>query len=137
MKAFKLDNEPKIASGFTTPDGYFDTFSAKLLTQLPKQEPKVISIFRVTKAWYYAAVAILILMLSVPLYNQFASHKEEVDSATLEEYLAYNSNLSEDEIVNLLDKEDLEKMKVEFNVQDKEIEDALDSNTNLEQYILD
>jgi hypothetical protein len=27
MKAFKLENEPKIESGFKTPDHYFDNFS--------------------------------------------------------------------------------------------------------------
>ena len=45
MKKFNLENEPKITSGFTIPDGYFDTFSDKILAQLPKQDPKVVSIF--------------------------------------------------------------------------------------------
>ena len=41
MKPFKLDNEPKITSGFTMPEGYFDSFTDKVLTQLNKEEPKV------------------------------------------------------------------------------------------------
>lgn len=137
MKDFKLDNEPKITSGFTTPDGYFDTFSEKVLAQLPEQEWKVISIFSSKKTWYYAAVAILILMLSVPIYTKYSNQQEEIDSATLENYLAYQSNISEEEIVNLLQQEDLDKMKLEFNVDDAAIEDALNSNSNLEQYIID
>ena len=137
MKDFKLNNEPKLTSGFTTPEGYFDTFSHKVLAQLPKQEPKVISIFSSKKMWYFAAAAVAILLLSVPLYNQYASNTEEVDAVTLENYLASNNTISEDEIANLLDKEDLEKMKIDFNIQDKEIEEVLDTNSNLEQYILD
>lgn len=137
MKDFKLDNEPKITSGFTTPDGYFDTFSEKVLAQLPEQERKVISIFSSKKTWYYAAVAILILMLSVPIYTKYSNQQEEIDSATLENYIAYQSNISEEEIVNLLQQEDLDKMKLEFNVDDAAIEDALNSNSNLEQYIID
>ncbi len=137
MKDFKLDNEPKITSGFTIPDGYFDTFSEKVLAQLPKQEPKVISIFSSRKTWYYAAAAILILMLSVPIYTKYSTQQEEIDSATLENYIAYQSNISEEEIVNLLQQEDLDKMKLEFNVDDAAIEDALNSNSNLEQYIID
>lgn len=137
MKDFKLDNEPKITSGFTTPDGYFDTFSEKVLAQLPEQEWKVISIFSSKKTWYYAAVAILILMLSVPIYTKYSNQQEEIDSATLENYIAYQSNISEEEIVNLLQQEDLDKMKLEFNVDDAAIEDALNSNSNLEQYIID
>lgn len=137
MKDFKLDNEPKITSGFTTPDGYFDTFSEKVLAQLPEQERKVISIFSSKKTWYYAAAAILILMLSVPIYTKYSNQQEEIDSATLENYIAYQSNISEEEIVNLLQQEDLDKMKLEFNVDDAAIEDALNSNSNLEQYIID
>ena len=137
MKNFKLGNEPKITSGFTTPDGYFDTFSEKVLTQLPKQEPKVISIFSSKKVWYFAVAAILILMLSVPLFTKYSTQQEEIDTATLENYIAYQSNISEEEIVNLLEQDDLDKMKLDFNIDDATIEDALKSNSNLEQYLID
>jgi hypothetical protein len=137
MKEFKLDNEPKITSGFITPDGYFDTLSNKILAQLPKQEPKIISLFSYRKTWYYAVAAILILMLSIPLFTKYSTNTEEIDNTTLENYLAYQSTISEEEIVKLLEQEDLDKMKIEFNIQDKDIEDALYSNKNLEQYIID
>ena len=75
-------------------------------------------------------------MLSIPLYTKFSTHQEEIDTATLENYLAYQSTISEDEIVNLLEQKDLDKMKMELNVDDAAIEDALKSNTNLEQYII-
>ena len=136
MKDFKLDNEPKITSGFITPDGYFDTFPDKVLEQLPKQEPKVISIFS-RKTWYFAAAAVLILMLSIPLYNNYSTQQEEIDSATLENYIAYQSTISEEQIVDLLEQEDLDKMKLDFNIDDAAIEDALNTNSNLEQYIID
>jgi len=137
MNDFKLDNEPRISSGFTTPDGYFDSFSEKVLVQLPKQEPKVISIFSSKKTWYYAAAAALVLMLSIPLYTKYATNNEEVDDATLENYLAYHSTISEDEIVDLMNQEDLDKMKMELNVDDAAIEETLKSNSNLEEYIID
>jgi cell division protein FtsL len=137
MKNFNLGNEPKVTSGFTTPDGYFDTFSEKVLTQLPKQEPKVISIFSYKKVWYFAAAAVLILMLSIPLFTKYSTQQEEIDSATLENYIAYQSNISEEEIVNLLEQDDLDKMKLDFNIDDTAIEDALKSNSNLEQYLID
>ena len=137
MKNFNLGNEPKITSGFTTPDGYFDKFSEKVLAQLPKQETKVISIFSSKKVWYFAAAAVLILMLSIPLFNKYSSQQEEIDSATLENYIAYQSNISEEEILNLLEQDDLDKMKLDFNIDDAAIEDALKSNSNLEQYLID
>ncbi|WP_162128142.1 hypothetical protein [Flavobacterium phycosphaerae] len=137
MNNFKLDNEPKITSGFKAPEGYFDAFSDKVLMQLPKQESKVISIFSSRKRWYYVAASVIVLLISIPLYHQYVLNQESVDATVLEDYLAYNTSVSEDEIVNLLDKEDLEKMKVDFNLQDKDIEEVLESNSNLEQYILD
>lgn len=137
MKNFNLGNEPKITSGFTTPDGYFDTFSEKVLAQLPKQETKVISIFSSKKVWYFASAAILILMLSIPLFTKYSTQQEEIDTATLENYIAYQSNISEEEIVNLLEQDDLDKMKLDFNIDDATIEDALKSNSNLEQYLID
>jgi hypothetical protein len=137
MKNFNLGNEPKITSGFTTPDGYFDTFSEKVLAKLPKQEPNVISIFSSKKVWYFAAAAVLILMLSIPLFTKYSNQQEEIDSETLENYIAYQSNISEEEIVNLLEQDDLDKMKLDFNIDDATIEDALKSNSNLEQYLID
>ena len=137
MKEFKLDYDAKITSGFKTPDGYFDTLSDKILAELPNEEPKVISLFSSRKTWYYAVAAILVLMLSIPLYTEYSTQTEEIDTATLENYLAYQSTISEEEIVNLLEQEDLDKMKIELNIEDKEIEDALYSNNNLEQYIID
>lgn len=137
MKDFKLDNEPKISSGFTVPDGYFDTFPARLLTPSPTPETKVISIFKSGKSWYFAAAAVLFILLSVPLWYTYNANTEKVETAALEDYLANQSSISEDEIVNLLDKEDLEKMKVDFKLEDKAIEEVLEANANLEQYILD
>ena len=136
MKNFKLENEPKITPGFTIPEGYFDSFSEKVVTQLPKQESKVISIFKTKKKWYFAVAAILILMLSIPIYTNLSTQQDEIDSVTLENYIVYHATITEDEIVNLLEPEDLERMKLEFNIDDIYIEDILKSNTNLEEYLI-
>lgn len=136
MKNFKLENEPKITPGFTIPEGYFDSFSEKVVTQLPKQESKVISISKTKKIWYFAVAAILILMLSIPIYTNLSTQQDEIDSVTLENYIAYHTTITEDEIVNLLEQEDLERMKLELNIDDVDIEDILKSNTNLEEYLI-
>jgi len=36
-----------------------------------------------------------------------------------------------------LEQDDLDKMKLDFNIDDATIEDALKSNSNLEQYLID
>jgi len=136
MKTFKLDNEPKIKSGFTTPDHYFDNFSEKVMQQLPENEPKIISIFAKRKTWLYAAAAILIIALAVPMYLTFNTHSSEIDDATIENYITYQSNVSDTDLVNLLDEEDIQKINVEMDIEDFSIENELSVNKNLEQYIL-
>lgn len=139
MNHFKLDNEPKITSGFTTPEGYFDSFSDKVLAKLPSSSDKEVKVFSISKSrkpWYYAAAAIIILALSIPIYNRFVTNTHEIDSASLENYLAYHP-VSDDVIVDLLDQEDIDKMALELNVDDTVIEEVLKSNSNLEEYIID
>lgn len=137
MKDFKLDNEPKISSGFTTPSGYFDSFPEKVLAQISQEEPKVVSIFDSRRNWYFAAAAVVTLMLSIPVYNTYRLQWLEIDTATLENYIAYNSTISQEQIIDLLEQEDLDKIKLELNIDDATIEDALQSNTNLEDYLID
>ena len=110
MNDFKLDNEPKIKSGFQIPENYFDTFSEKVMNQLPKEEPKVVSLWDRNKRWIYSAAAVLVLSLTIPLANQFQSTSTEVattETNEIENYLAYHASLSDEEIIKLLDKEDI------------------------------
>jgi hypothetical protein len=135
MNDFKLDNEPKITSGFTVPENYFENFSEKVMLQLPKQEPKVISIWEKNKRWLYATAAVVVLSLSIPIMNVIKNDSDEVNATEVENYLSYHSTLTDDDIVELLDSEDLDKLTITNTIEDKEIEDVLKDNTNLEQYI--
>lgn len=136
MKTFKLENEPKIEPGFTVPENYFENFSAKMMQQLPENEPKIISIFARKKTWMYAAAAVMILALSIPIYYNYLSHSSEIDEATLENYITYQSTVSDTDLVNLLDEQDIQKMSVDLKIEDGTIENELSENNNLEQYLL-
>lgn len=136
MKTFKLDNEPKIESGFKTPENYFDTFSARVMQQLPKEEPKTISLFSKKKSWIYAAAAVLVIAMAVPVvYTNFYSPSPEIDEATLENYISYNTSISDTDLVNLLDEKDIQKMEIGMNIEDIAIENELSENKNLENYL--
>ena len=135
MKTFKLENEPKIKSGFIIPESYFDHFSEKVMQQLPKEDPKVISLFLRRKSWIYAAAAIIGLGLIIPIYNNFDSHSSEINEVILENYIVNKSDISDTELASLLDEEDIQKMSIGLDLEDKSIENELSINTNLEQYI--
>lgn len=134
MKEFKLENKPKIESGFKTPEHYFENFSEKLMQNLPANEPKVISIFQRRKRSLMIAAAILIIALMIPfLYNTTAN--EELDQTTLENYLSYQTNMTQFDLINALESEDINNINTTVALEDKTIEDMLARNPDLEQLL--
>mgnify|MGYP000420302952 FL=1 len=137
MKTFKLENEPKIESGFKIPDNYFDDFSIKMMDQLSTSEPKVISIFQKRKGLFMMAAAILILALMVPVFNNLSTTKKELDSAALENYITYQSNVNQYDLISILETEDITNMSSGIVLEDQVVEDVLSTNSNLENLILE
>lgn len=121
MKEFKLDNHPKISTGFKTPEHYFENFSKKFLDELPEKRPTVISIFQNRKVIILSLAALFVIALFVPLIINSTKEKNELDENTLENYISYQSNISQYDLINLLDKEDIESLKNEVNLEDTKI----------------
>lgn len=136
MKDFKLDNEPKIFSGFTPSESYFRDFSSKVMQQLPKEEPKVISFWARNRNWMYASAAILVVALSIPMMNLLDNNSEEAHTIEIENYLAYHANLTDDEIVEYLDEEDLKNIPIESSIESETIEEILYDEADIENQIL-
>ena len=137
MKTFKLENEPKIETGFKTPDHYFENFSIKMMEQLPKNEPKVISIFQKRKTLIMMAAAVLVLALMIPILSPSSINIKELDAAALENYITYQSNVNQYDLISVLETEDINNIKTGIVLEDEAIEDHLSTNSNLENLILE
>ncbi|RTY98132.1 hypothetical protein EKM02_12380 [Flavobacterium sp. RSP49] len=138
MKTFKLENEPKIETGFKIPDHYFENFSAKMMKQLPREEPKVISIFQKRKNRILMVAAILVIALMIPVLSPSASNPNEIDTLTLENYLTYQSSVNPYDLISELETEDINNIKADNEVlEDEAIEDHLSENANLEHLLLE
>ena len=137
MKTFKLENEPKIETGFKTPDHYFENFSIKMMEQLPKNEPKVISIFQKRKTLIMMAAAILVLALMIPILSPSSTNTKELDAAALENYITYQSNVNQYDLISVLETDDINNIKTGIVLEDDAIEDHLSTNSNLENLILE
>jgi len=135
MKTFKLENEPKIKSGFKTPDNYFDTFSEKVLQQLDEKEVKVIPFYKRNKIISLAAAAAIIFALLIPIVNKYRANSNELDEATIENYLSYHSNISQYDLIQTLDDSDIEKLGNDVTLEDETLEDILVSSPNIEHLI--
>ncbi|AOW09823.1 hypothetical protein [Flavobacterium gilvum] len=141
MKTFNLENGPKIDSGFKTPDNYFENFSANLIQKLPTEtlpeETKVISIFRKRKNIFMAVAAVLVLALMIPIAYRANTTNKEVDSATLENYLTQETNLSQYELIGEIEPENSNLISPQKKIKHETIEDVLATNPNIENLIIE
>ncbi|MCC9071167.1 hypothetical protein LNQ49_06115 [Flavobacterium sp. F-65] len=137
MKAFKLENEPKIETGFKTPENYFENFTVNLLEELPQNEPKTISLFARNKKTFIAVAAVLVIALTVPIVYKYVTKSKELDEATLETYLSYQSNLNQYDLIHELDTNDINNLDQNIALGDDTLEDVLASNPNIEHLILE
>ena len=135
MKEFKLDNEPKITTGFKVPDGYFERLENSVLHTITEKETPVYSLFT-KRNWIIAIAAVFVIALSIPIANYMNVSTSTIDQVQLETYLIEQSNLSEDDIVELLDEEKIQKIELELSVNTNELEEVLLTNSNLEDYLI-
>lgn len=135
MKPFSLDTDPKLKSGFTVPDGYFTQFSEQINSKISQQEAKVIALNRQKKIFYYATAAVLLFAISIPVFNYYNT-ATALTQSEVEDYITLQSEISEDELVNLLDLEAIKNLKVDLKIEDQQLEETLLNNPNLEDYIL-
>lgn len=138
MTDFKLDTTPKINSGFLIPEKYFENFQEHINLKLLKKEPKVISIFKnYKKRIVLIAASVIIALLMIPIYNQTSTNNVNLDDATLENYITNQSSINQYDLISQLDLETIENMNIPVAIEDKNIEDLLLINNNLEQYIIE
>ena len=140
MKAFKLENEPKIKSGFKTPEHYFDDLSAKVLQQINEREinekeAKVIPLYKRKNVISMVAAAVIVFALMIPIVNNYNATSKDLDEATLETYLSYQSNLNQYDLMQNLDTKDIQKLNKNVAIEDETLEDILASNPNIEHLI--
>jgi hypothetical protein len=134
MKEFKINDENKITSGFTTPEGYFENFTIDLQNNESHQKTdrKVISIN--TKRWFTLVAAVLIVAISVTIYTKLVIEKTE-DSIEMENYISNHSDLSQYDLITLLDEKDIENLSVEMNFNSTETEEEYENTNEIENYI--
>lgn len=137
MKTFKLENKPKIESGFKIPDHYFENFSVEMMAQLPKNETKVISIFQKRKSLVLMVAAVLVLALMIPFFAPSSTNTKEIDAEELENYITYQSNVTQYDLISVLKSEDINNIHTSIVLEDEAIEEQLSVNSNLENLILE
>jgi hypothetical protein len=138
MTAFKLNNRQKITTGFKVPEHYFEDFSAKVMQQINAEEQVEVIPFAddKRKTWFYAVAAILIMALMVPVYINYQS-KKVLDPESIENYISYQSTISQYDLIDLLDDQDIDKLNINMDLEKETIEEVLVNSADLENYLID
>ncbi|ALM47656.1 hypothetical protein AMR72_01325 [Flavobacterium psychrophilum] len=126
MNDFKLDSRPNIKSGFKAPDAYFESLANRVMLNLPMQEVKVIPLYKRRPVWVTSAAAALVLSLSLILNKNEAAKKPALpDNKAIENYFAYQADISSYELLQNLDVEDVSELQESVNISDEAIEEYL------------
>lgn len=136
MTDFKLNNDPKIEPGFNIPENYFDTLSENIFSQLPSKEIKKIGFTEKLNIALLPIAAILIIALCLNIYNRLQIQNQNIESQAIVNYIASESEIPSYEIISLLNEDDIQKMKIDLDIENKIIEDELVDH-NIEHYVLD
>lgn len=133
MKNFDIDKSPKISSGFNVPEDYFEQFSAKVLHEINQEEKPVISIYKRYRV-LMAAAAVLLIGLLLPFTQ---TDSQEINQSDIENYFAYNSNLSQYDLVRNLEENEIDNMTINYELNSDDVADFLGYNSNVEMLIND
>lgn len=136
MNEFKINNKTKITSGFIVPEGFFDNFTIPLNSEieLPKTKEKVISIN--SKRGITSVAAVLIVALSISIYSKMMVVNSD-ENNTAENYITNHSEISQYDLINLLDKKDIENLSVELNNSNTKIDEEFAYTNEIENYLIE
>ena len=135
MNHFDINKQPKINTGFKVPDNYFENFSDSLMLRNNENDTKVIAIKR-HNHWWSTAAAIVVVSLGIFSVYRISENRNEVDQHILENYIANDANISNEELIELLDETDIQEISINSSISESDIEDFLAQNSNLEQYLI-
>jgi hypothetical protein len=132
MKDFNLEKQAKIEPGFNAPEGYFDSFSEKIMTNIKNENPKVISLLDSNRKWMISIAASFLVLFSTGYYF-YNSNKNKTENAEIEQYIVNNSTITDDDIASLLSENDIEKLTIDYNLENNTTENIDIENLNIEE----
>lgn len=123
MKKIDLDNEPKINSGFTIPENYFEQFEAKIMNQLPDKEVKIISIWKRKVIRISGIAAVFAISLGIAIFQ----NNNNQEMIITDDLVAYE-DLSTNDIAEHLTDNDIQEIEETLLNLDTETKKYIEEN---------
>ena len=129
MKKIDLENDKKIESGFRIPDNYFDSFEDRLMQRISEEEKtvKVISLWQRKSVWISGIAAAVVISIGTWIY--FEQQKTE-NIEISQEYLAYENDITTEDIAKHLTDEELTNLELEITDFDTQTESYINEYLN-------
>ncbi len=138
MKDFNREKQSHIKSGFKVPDGYFDSFSEKVMSQISSEsldeDTKVISFLGRNKKWMLSIAATFIVLFSVSYYFDNIT-KSTSETSEIEHYIVTDSTITDDDIASLLNEQDIQKLNVDYILEHNSTENIDLETLNFEEIL--
>jgi len=126
MNDFKLNEEQKIKTGFTNPpDAYFDSFTDGMMQQLPEPEVKVVPLYKRKPVWLSAAAAFVTMFTGGYFLVNNTAPATQPDATAIENYLVYQTNVTQYDMIDHLDTQDIQELEASITLNDEAVEDYL------------
>ena len=88
------------------------------MSELPAKQAKIIPLYKRASVWISSVAAVLILALGLTVYFRSDSQTTQPDPTSIENYIAYQSNISSYDIIQQLDQQDIEDLGESLSVND-------------------
>nr|WP_294936373.1 hypothetical protein [uncultured Flavobacterium sp.] len=127
MRKIDLHNDPKIETGFKVPEDYFQSFEDRIMSQLQEKEVKVVPLWQRKPVWYSGVAAVFMLSIGTWMYY---NQQSEVIYTSSEEYLAYENDITHEDIALHLTDEDITSIEKDLGLYDSESETYVNEYLN-------
>ncbi|GAA4757506.1 MULTISPECIES: hypothetical protein [Flavobacterium] len=129
MKKIDLENDNKIVTGFKIPDNYFDSFEDRLMQKIESapEKAKVVSLWQRKSVWISGVAAVFVISIGTWIY--FEQQKTESIEIS-QEYLAYESDITTEDIAKHLTDDELTNLELEITDFDTQTESYINEYLN-------
>jgi|GEM_PF-1832925 len=115
MKNINIKESNKIETGFIVPENYFENLEQKIFEklELSSTKNKVVSLWKKPSTWVSGIAAAFVVSLGFYFYK---SEKVIENSITAQEYLAYQNDVSLEDIADNLTDSDITNLEKDLNL---------------------
>jgi uncharacterized membrane protein YgcG len=119
MKDFKLNEFPKISSGFQPTDAYLEQLNQQILQQISNEEnqPKRTKVIRFSKPWM-AVAASLVVLFSWMIWNQ--NQTDLMENVPAEQLVLQKKYTHYYDYADLLTEDDMQKLYQDLEIAENE-----------------